>query len=134
MDSVGLLVDRNNLLTLNPVEWVAEPELQPPETSKTSRGVGKGSQCVPLLFTSFPFCRGEHGLLSLRCTATLVIFPIVPSCWPFLCTFLPPLPFLDLPSDNPSILAVDSLVFCNLPGYQFLVTGSRNGKIVENAN
>ena len=42
------------------------------------------------------------------------MFPIAPSCWPFLSTFLLPLPFLGLSSDNPPVLAVVFLVFCNL--------------------
>ena len=46
--------------------------------------------------------------------ATFIIFSIVPCCWPFLSTFLPPLPFLDLSSHNPAILAVIFLVFCKL--------------------
>ena len=65
-------------------------------------------------FLSFPFSRGDAGQLSLRCTATLVMFPIAPCCWPYLSTFLPPLPFFDTPSDNPPILPVVFLVFSNL--------------------
>ena len=44
----------------------------------------------PVLFSIlFPFCRGEAGQLSLRSTASFVIFPFLPCCWPFLSTFLP---------------------------------------------
>ena len=39
----------------------------------------------------------EAGKLSPRCTATFVIFSIALCCWPFLSTFLPPLPFLSRP-------------------------------------
>ena len=52
----------------------------------------------------------EASYLSLHCTATFVILTIAPCCWPFLSTFLPPLPFLDLYAHNPPILAVAFLV------------------------
>ena len=44
------------------------------------------------------FCSGEAGQLSLRCMATYCIVSIAPCCWPFLSTFPPPLPILDLSS------------------------------------
>ena len=59
-----------------------------------------------LFFPSFPFCRGETDQLSLRCTATFVILSIALRCWPFLYTFLPSLPFLDISSHNPPILSI----------------------------
>ena len=59
-----------------------------------------------LFFPSFPFCRGETDQLSLRCTATFGILSIALRCWPFLYTFLPSLPFLDLSSHNPPILSI----------------------------
>ena len=54
---------------------------------------------------------GGHSPL---CMAAFGIFSIAPCCWIFLSTFLPPLPFLDLSSGNPPILAVVLLVFYNL--------------------
>ena len=50
----------------------------------------------------------------IRHPAIWLLFSIAPCCWPFLSTFLPPLPFLDLSSHNPPILAVVFLVFYNL--------------------
>ena len=43
----------------------------------------------------------------------LCFVSIGPCCWYFLSTFLPPLPFTDLSSHNPPILAVAFRVFCN---------------------
>ena len=70
---------------------------------------------IIVLHISFSFSRGEAGQFSLCCMATFVIFSFVPCCWPSLSTFLPPLPFLDLSSHNPPILAVVFLVLCNIP-------------------
>ena len=58
----------------------------------------------------FLFCRGEAGQLS-SAVRLLLLFFIAPC---FLPSLLPPLSFLDLSSDNPPILAVAFLVFCNL--------------------
>ena len=41
------------------------------------------------------------------------VLEFAPCCWPFLSTFLPPLPFSDLSSHNPPIFHV----FCNLLGF-----------------
>ena len=57
-----------------------------------------------LFFLSFPFCRGEAGLLVTPLYGCFIIFSIAPCCWLFLSTFLPPLPFLDLSSHNLPIL------------------------------
>ena len=67
-----------------------------------------------LFFVWFP-CVGVRLVYgSLRSTATFVSVSIGPCCWPFLSTFLPPLPFSDLSSHSPPILAVVFLVFCIL--------------------
>ena len=56
-----------------------------------------------------PVSRGEAGQMSFRVT-----FSIAPYCCPFLSTFLPPLPSLDLFSHNLPILAVVFLISLSL--------------------
>ena len=84
--------------------------------------------CVVSLFRTFPFSRGEAGQLSFRYTATFVMFSIAPCCWPFLSTFLPPLLFLDLCSDNIPIVGVVFLAFCNLV-VSFLIYSHRRRRL-----
>ena len=62
----------------------------------------------------FPFCRGESGHSSVCCTTVFLIFPSLPVAGLFPSTFLCLLPFLGLSSDNPPILAVVLLIFCNI--------------------
>ena len=67
-----------------------------------------------LFFLWFPLYAGEAG----RRTAIFVICFHWSLLLAFLSTFLPPLPFSDLSSHNPPILAVRVfLVFCNLLAY-----------------
>ena len=67
-----------------------------------------------LYFLWFPFCRGEAGLVVTPLYDYFCINKILgPCCWPFLSTFLPSLPFLELSSHNPPISAVFFLVLCN---------------------
>ena len=68
-----------------------------------------------LFFLPFPFCRGEAGQLSLRCTATFVIcFQLLPVVGLFTPLFvLICLSCISL--HNPLILAVVFHVFCDLP-------------------
>ena len=42
------------------------------------------TSCLDLFFIPFPFCRGAVGNLSLRCTATFAIFPLLCECSPLL--------------------------------------------------
>ena len=63
-------------------------------------------QTVILVLPLVSILRGEAGQLSLRCTSIFVMFSIASCRWPFLSTALPVLPFLNLSSGNPPILAV----------------------------
>ena len=67
-----------------------------------------------LFFLSFPWCRGEAGHSSVSCSAAFVIFFHCSLLFVFSLHFLLPLPFSDLFSHSPPILAVVFLVFCNL--------------------
>ena len=70
---------------------------------------------IYMLYSSSGFpCVGVRLIYwSLRSTATFVnLVPV--ACWPFLSIFLPRLPFSDLSSYSPPILAVVILVFWNL--------------------
>ena len=65
-----------------------------------------------VLVPRFPFCRGEACLVVTPMYGYFCnLFPLVPVVGS---TFLPPLPFSDLSSHSPPILAVVFLVFCNL--------------------
>ena len=57
--------------------------------------------------------KGEAGLLllTLKYSYFCTFVSIGHCCWPFLSTFLPPLPFSDLSSRSPPILDVVFLVF-----------------------
>ena len=67
-------------------------------------------------FLSFPFCRDEVGHWTQCCMATFALFFYIALLWLFRSTFIIiPLPFSDLSSHNPPILAVVFLVFCILP-------------------
>ena len=59
-----------------------------------------------------PSCRGEAGLLVTPKYGYFVSIGLC--CWPFLSTFLPPLPFSHHSSRSPPIFAEVFLVFCNL--------------------
>ena len=85
-------------------------------TKQRPSGDAATSRVRVLFFLWFPFRRSEPGLLV---TSMYGYFcnnhiSIGPRCWPFLSTFVPPLPFSDLSSHIPPILAVVFLVFCNL--------------------
>ena len=57
------------------------------------------SSCFPFVGVSLVSCHFTARLI-------LLYFSIAPCCWPFLSTFLPPLPFSDLSSQNPPNVAV----------------------------
>ena len=72
-------------------------------------------QTVILVLPLVSILLGEAGQLSRHCTSIFVIFSIASCRWPFLSTDLPVLPFLNLSSGNPPILAVVfSLCLCTL--------------------
>ena len=89
----------------------------------TSKLVAMTVTCSSSCFPFIDPCEAGHP--SLRCTATFGIFSIVPCCRPFLSTFLPPLPFLCLSSDNHPILAVVFLVLGNLSSFIYSELVSR---------
>ena len=96
--------------------WSWQDTRMPSTSAETGLMYCQGQQVHSLFlsFLTFPFCRRGVCHSSLHCTASYVIFFIAPCCWLFLSTFLLHLPFSSLPSDNPPILAVVFLVFCNL--------------------